>query len=142
MEEDDKAQVRMFIRKELDEFARIRGITEYGIRLRTVTSSIDATLRELRNVADTALMKKKIAEQACSVETIRHLVSVYINVLVHTLDSSSSRSFVFDETFLGNASVLLSGGTFCRENKENTRVLNQEQNVMLRRIFKPTLNST
>ncbi len=70
------------------------------------------------NAANMMLMKKKIAEKACDIGTIRHLVSIYINVLVEKLDFSSIRGVVFDGTFLSNVRVLLSGSTLRREKKK------------------------
>ncbi len=56
-----EAKVSPRIRRELHEFSAIRRITDGRARLRTVTSSVDATLRDLGTIEEIAPLKKKLS---------------------------------------------------------------------------------
>ncbi len=55
-----------------------------------MTSSVDATLRDLGTIEDIAPLKKKLVQQASAIGALRHSTSVYENVLVDTIGSSGA----------------------------------------------------
>ncbi len=115
------------IKKELKEFASIRNIVDFEFRVRTVTTSVHASLFQ----EDDALVSK-IDKDARGIGVIRHLASVYGNVLVDELDSESAYKLVFDRTFWRNVSALLSGRMLRRANKKQPRKLDSEDNEAVR----------
>ncbi len=98
--EETEAKVSPRIRRELYEFSAIRRITDGRVRLRTVTSSVDATLHDLGTIEEISPLKKKLVQQASVIGALRHLASVYGNVLVDTIGSSACYALVFEKNVL------------------------------------------
>ena len=95
---------------ELKLFAAARGIKDTTLRVRSVTTSIDACVRE--DVPGKEALIQQIDKDAKSLGILRHLVSVCLNVLA---EKDPSNTLVVSRTFIQQLFTRISG------NELNTR---------------------
>lgn len=100
--------------KELKLFAEARGIKDTTLRVRSVTTSIDACVRE--DVPGKEALVVQIGKDAKSLGILRHVVSVCLNVLA---EKDPSNPLLVSRTFIQQLFTRLSGNEF----NANTNVL-------------------
>ncbi len=89
-------------------FAAKRGITKYAIKIRTVTSSVDAALNN--SVVRYPDIQRRLDRNAKVLGVLQHLLYVYLNVLVDDDDLCSlAAELIFDSTVLYHMVVRLTG---------------------------------
>ena len=109
-EDDDSTTKDIATSKELKLFAAARGIKDTTLRVRSVTTSIDACVRE--DVPGKEALVQQIDKDARSLGILRHLVSVCLNALA---EKDPSNTLVVSRTFIQQLFTLISG------NELNTR---------------------
>ncbi len=76
-------------------FARHRNITDFYIKVRTVTTSVDASLKDNLPGREGALQKMHTDARVLGI--LRHLMSIYLNVLVEDpVAGAAGREIIFD----------------------------------------------
>lgn len=103
-EDDEEESSNIHIKQELDKWADIRGIKNRGTRIRSVTSSMDACVRE--DVPGKGALLHQIDKAARSLGILRHLVSVCLNVLA---EKDPSNPLIFNRTFIQQLFTRMSG---------------------------------
>lgn len=93
--DEDEDSTRVATKDELKRFAEARGIKDMSIRVKSVTTSIDACVRE--DLAGKDVLLEKIDSDAKSLGILRHLVSVCLN---HLAEEDPSNELIFDRAFL------------------------------------------
>lgn len=102
--DDDEDSSNIHTKKELDKWADIRGIKNRETRIRSVTSSMDACVRE--DVPGKDALLQQIDKDARSLGILRHLVSVCLNVFA---EKDPSNPLIFNRTFIQQLFTLVSG---------------------------------
>lgn len=92
---------------ELKLFAAVRGIKDTTLRVRSITTSIDACVRE--DIPGKEALVCQIDKDAKSLGILRHLVSVCLNALA---DKDPSNPLIVKRTFIQQLFTRLSGNDF------------------------------
>lgn len=103
-DDDDAASKEIATSNELKLFAAARGIKDTTVRVRSVTTSIDACVRE--DVPGKEALVQQIDKDARSLGILRHLVSVCLNVLA---EKDPSNTLVVNRTFIQQLLMRISG---------------------------------
>lgn len=102
--ESDEDSSNIHAANELDAWADVRGIKCKTTRIRSVTSSIDACVRE--DVPGKDVLVQQIDKDARSLGILRHLVSVCLNVLA---EKDPSNTLIVNKTFIQQLFTRISG---------------------------------
>ncbi len=116
------------VKAELTAFARNRQLTDWTIKIRTVTTSVDAVLKDQLPGRKAALAK--LNRDAVSLGVLRHLTSVYINMLVEDPDpqvAQPGRELVFDQNGIHHIFMGLSGNKLRNPNKGSPRLIEKAE---------------
>jgi hypothetical protein len=103
-EDDEEESSNIHTKRELDKWADTRGIKNRETRIRSVTSSMDACVREDIPGKDSLL--HQIDKDARSLGILRHLVSVCLNALA---EKDPSNPLIFNRTFIQQLFTRMSG---------------------------------
>lgn len=102
--DDDATGKGIATSKELKLFAAVRGIKDTTFRVRSVTTSVDACVRE--DVPGKEALLRQMDKDARSLGILRHLVSVCLNVLA---EEDPSIPIIVSRTFIQQLFTQLSG---------------------------------
>lgn len=91
----DEDSTSVATKDELKRFAEARGIKDMSIRVKSVTTSVDACVRE--DLPGKDVLLEQIDSDAKSLGILRHLVSVCLNYLA---EEDPSNPLIFNRTFL------------------------------------------
>lgn len=112
-EDDDDDCSGFATSSELHRFAQVRGIKDLKPRVRSVTSSIDACVRE--DVPGKDALLRRIDRDAKSLGMLRHLVSVCLNILA---EKDPSDTLIVNRTFIQQLFTRISGNELHTRTKE------------------------
>ncbi len=132
MEEEDAGDtVPKKVKNKLSIFAAKRGITEYDIKIRTVTSPVDATVKvSLLTEPD---FLRRMDRNAKVLGILRLLLSVYVNSLVHDEGVHAHAEYiVFDPAVLYHLLMYLTRSEMRRSNKKSPRKLDFENFALVK----------